>query len=197
MKPPGQPSIAPASSLLAKLVRSACVAVFFFVAAFSSSAADPTNAYAKWIEPWMERPATSPALNGVELKLIVSKVQGETNAAAVAAMTPVQRIYLAYHIQVSAAEVATNGSFRSYVVSNTDARTGDVRWLSPNGLWQLDQLISILPDDDAQLPPAGNRIVVQFRADGQWHVRVYDGNNLPPEVQGVLTLLARPYGKLF
>jgi hypothetical protein len=194
---PRQPSIALASSFLAKLVSRACVAVIFFAAAFSSSAADSTNAYAKWIEPWTERPVTSPALAGVELKLIVSKVQGETNAAAVAAMTPVQRIYLAYHIQVSAAEVATNGSFRSYVVSNTDARTGDVRWLSPNELWQLDQLISILPDDNSQLPPAGNRIVVQFRADGQWHVRVYDGNNLPPEVQGVLSLLARPYGKLF
>jgi len=192
---PRQPSIALASSFLAKLVSRACVAVIFFAAAFSSSAADSTNAYAKWIEPWTERPVTSPALAGVELKLIVSKVQGETNAAAVAAMTPVQRIYLAYHIQVSAAEVATNGSFRSYVVS--DARTGDVRWLSPNELWQLDQLISILPDDNSQLPPAGNRIVVQFRADGQWHVRVYDGNNLPPEVQGVLSLLARPYGKLF
>jgi hypothetical protein len=194
---PRQPSIAPASLFLAKLVRRVCVAVIFFAAAFSSSAADSTNAYAKWIEPWTQRPVTSPALNGVELKLIVSKVQGETNAAAVAVMTPVQRLDLAFHISVSAAEVATNGSFRSYVVSNTYARTGDVRQLSPNGLWQLDQLISILPDDNSQLPPAGDRIVVQFRAAGQWHVRVYDGNNLPPEVQGVLSLLARPYGKLF
>jgi hypothetical protein len=197
MKPHGQPSVATASSLWASL------AVIFFGAGFFlttgiSSAADiaPTNAYASWIKPWSERPATSPALDA-PLTLIISNVRGELDAAAIAAMTPVQRLNLAFHIQVSAAEVATNGGYRNYVVSNTDARTGDVRWLSPNGIWQLDQLISILPEDNAELPPAGNRIVFQFRVDGQWRIRVYDGNNLPSEAQAILNLLAKPYAKLF
>jgi hypothetical protein len=196
MKPPGQRSIIPANLPLAKLVRVIFAAVIFFTAAISLSAADATNAYASWIKPWSERPVTSPALDA-PLKLIVSNVRGELDEAAVTAMTPVQRLDLAYHIKVSATEVATNGGYRSYVVSNTDARTSDIRWLSPNGIWQLDGLISILPDDNSQLPPAGNRIVVQFRADGQWRIRVYDGNNLPPEAQAVLNLLAKPYRKLF
>jgi len=112
-------------------------------------------------------------------------------------MTPLQRLDLAYHIKVSAAEVATNGGFRSYAVSNIDARTSAVRRLSAEDFQRLDQLLSVLPEDNSQLPPAGNRVVLQVRADGQWRVRVYDGNNLPPEAQSILNLLARPYRKLF
>ena len=181
---------------MARQVCQLCAVVIFSVAATSLSAADFTNAYASWIKPWADRPATSPALE-TPLKLIISNVRGETNADAVVAMTPMERLNVAYHIQVSATEVATNGGFRSYIVSNTDARTGDVRWLSPNEIGQLDELISILPEDNSQLPPAGNRIVFQFRADGQWRIRVYDGNNLPPEAHAILNLLAKPYAKLF
>ena len=196
MKPQGKQTISPARSRLAQQVCRLCVAVIFSVAATSLSAADFTNAYANWIKPWADRPANSPTLEA-PLKLIISNVRGETNADAVVAMTPLERLNLAYHIHVSAAEVATNGGFRSYIVSNTDARTGDVRWLSPNEIGQLDELISILPEDNSQLPPAGNRLVFQFRADNQWRVRVYDGNNLPPEAQAILNLLAKPYAKLF
>lgn len=196
MKPHGQPSVDKTSSLLVNFAAIIFAAVIFLTTGISSAAdIAPTNAYASWIKPWSERPATSPALDA-PLTLIVSNVRGELDAA-VATMTPVQRLNLAFHIQVSAAEVATNGGFRSYVVSNTDARTGDVRWLSPNGIWQLDQLISILPEDNAELPPAGNRMVFQFRAEGHWRIRVYDGNNLPPEAQAILNLLAKPYAKLF
>jgi len=190
MKRRGQFSILPLSSPLALFVRSVFVAVIFFVAAISLSAADADSAYAKWIKPWSERPATSPSLDGTELKLIASSVRGE--AAAVTAMTPLQRVDLSYHIKVSATEVATNGGFRSYVVSNTYAQTGDVRWLSAEDVRQLDQLLAKLPEDNSQLPPAGNRVVLQVRADGQWRIRVYDGNNLPPEAQSVLSLLAKP-----
>jgi hypothetical protein len=172
-------------------------AVVFFVVALPLFAADTTNAYTNWIKPWTERPATSPALDGAGLKLIVSNVRGEADENVVATMTPLQRLDLAYHIRVSATEVATNGGCRSYVVSNTDVRTGEVRWLSPKGISELDQLLGQLAADDSQLPPPGNRVVLQIWADDQWHVHVYDGNNLPPEVKAVLSLLAKPYAKLF
>jgi len=173
------------------------VAIIFFTVATSLSAAEVTNAYANWIKPWMEQPATSPTLNGAGLKLVVTSVRGEVDQATVIAMTPVQRIYLSYDIKVSATEVATDGNFRSYVVSNTYDQSSDVRQLSPKDFQQLDQLLAKLPEDNSQLPPAGNRIVVQIFADGQWRVRVYDGSNLPPEVKAVLSLLAKPADKLF
>ena len=94
-------------------------------------------------------------------------------------------------------KVTTDGNFRSYVVSNTYDQSSDVRQLSPKDFQQLDQLLAKLPEDNSQLPPAGNRIVVQIFADGQWRVRVYDGSNLPPEVKAVLSLLAKPADKLF
>jgi hypothetical protein len=197
MKEHGKQSMALPGSTLAMLIRAACAAVIFFAAVFPSSAADSDSAYANWIKPWTERPVTSPALGGAGLKLIVSCVQGETNAAAVAAMTPVERLDLAYHIRVSATEVATNGCCRSYVVSNTNPRTGKNRWLWAGELQKLDGLLAKLPDDQSQLPPPGKRIVVQVLADGQWQVHVYDGNKLPPEVTDVLSLLAKPYSKLF
>ena len=179
------------------IVRSVFAAMLFLVAGFSSSAADATNAYARWIKPWSERPTTSPALAGAGLKLVVSNVRGEPDMAAASALTPMQRLDLAYHIRVSATEVATNGAVRSYVLSNTDARTSEVRWLSPGALPRLDQLLAQLPDDASQLPPAGNRVVLQTFTNGQWCVHVYDGKNLPAEVQSTLNFLAQPYEKLF
>ncbi len=197
MKSHGKSKFISASSSLAKFYRRIFVAVIFSIAAVSLSAAEATNTYAKWIKPWMEQPAVSPTLNGAGLKLVVTSVRGEVDEAAVTAMTPVQRIYLSYHLKVAATEVATNGNFRSYVVSNTYAEPGEVRQLSPEDSLQLDQLLAKLPEDNSQLPPAGNRIVLQMFADGQWRVRVYDGANLPSEVKAVLSLLAKPADKLF
>jgi hypothetical protein len=197
MKQHGHFSILRKRSSLATLVRSTFTAAIFFTAAVSLSAADATNAYTQWIKPWSERPVTSPALAGAGLKLMVSLVKGEADAAAVAAMTPLQRLDLAFHIQVSTAEVATNGSLRSYNVSNSDAKTSTVRRLAPEDFQLLDALLDRLPDDHAQLPPAGRRVIVQFLSSGQWQIRVYDGNQLPPEVQDLLSLLAKPYDKLF
>jgi hypothetical protein len=178
------------------IIRCVFVAILFFVVEFSLAADDTNSAYAHWIKPWSERPATSPALTG-ELKLIVSNVRGEADSAQTITMTPVQRLNLAYHIRVSATEVATNGAIRSYVVSNTDARTSEARWLSPKEIRDLTDLISILPTDDSTLPPAGNRVVIQVRADNQWQVHVYDGNHLPTEAQSILNFLAQPNEKLF
>jgi len=197
MKRPGNLPMISDTAPLAKLLRCAFVVGIFIIATFSLAAADTNSAYARWIKPWSERPANSPALAGAGLKVIVSSVRGESEAAAVAAMTPVQRLYLAYHVQVSAAEVATNGSFRSYVISNTDARTGEVRQLSAEDFQMLGLLLDRLPEDNAQLPPAGERIALQVRVHDQWRIRVYDGKALPPEVQDVLSQLAKPYRKLF
>jgi hypothetical protein len=197
MKMPGKLALVSARLTCAERVCRTFAAVIFLATALPLFATDTTNAYINWIKPWTERPATSPALDGAGLKLIVSDVRGEADETVVATMMPLQRLDLAYHIQVSATEVATNGGCRSYVVSNTDVRTSDVRWLSPNGILQLDQLLGLLPEDNSQLPPPGNRVVLQVWADGQWHIHVYDGNNLPPETQAVLSLLAKPYAKLF
>jgi hypothetical protein len=188
--------------LLGKIYRLPVVRRFAFAvlltAALSAFAADSATTYANWVKPWLERPVTSPALAGAGLKLVVSRVQGEADTATVTAMSAVQRAQLAYHIQVAAAEVATNGSLRTYFISNTDARSSAVRSLAAGDLALLDPLLAQLPDDHAQLPPAGERIVVQFlNADGQWRVYVYDGKNLPLEVKDLLMLLAKPYDKLF
>ena len=197
MKPHGKCSIISAQSSFAMFARCIFVAIIFSTVVASLSAAEATNTYANWIKPWMEQPATSPTLNGAGLKLVVTSVRGEVDQATVIAMTPVQRIYLSYHLKVAATEVATNGNFRSYVVSNTYAEPGEVRQLSPEDFRQLDQLLAKLPEDNSQLPPVGNRIVLQVFTDGQWRVRVYDGANLPPEVKAVLSLLAKPADKLF
>jgi hypothetical protein len=173
------------------------LAAVFFAAVLAARADDSSADYANWVKPWQERPATSPALAGAGLKLVVSRVQNEVEVAAVTAMTPVQRAQLAYHIQVSAAEVATNGSWRTYFVSNTDARSGPVRELAADDCQALAGLLEQLPDDHAQLPPAGDRLVVQTLADNAWLVRVYNGKNLPPEVKKLMSLLARPANNLF
>jgi hypothetical protein len=196
MKPQGKPPVVPAVSSLPMLVRSLFAAVIVF-AVIPLFAADSDPAYARWIKSWTERPVTSPALGGAGLKLVVSCVRGEAADATVTAMTPVDRLKLSYHLKVSSTEVATNGSFRTFTLSNTDAQTSAVRQLSAADLKILDPLLGQLPDDQAQLPPAGQRVVVQFLTAGQWHVRVYDGNKLPPEVTDVVNLLAKPYEKLF
>jgi hypothetical protein len=196
MKPQGKPPVVPAVSSLPMLVRSLFAAVIVF-AVIPLFAADSDPAYARWIKSWTERPVTSPALGGAGLKLVVSCVRGEAADATVTAMTPVDRLKLSYHLKVSSTEVATNGSFRTFTLSNTDAQTSAVRQLSAEDLKILDPLLGLLPDDHAQLPPAGQRVVVQFLTAGQWHVRVYDGNKLPPEVTDVVNLLAKPYEKLF
>jgi hypothetical protein len=165
------------------------------LAAASVSRAD--EAYANWIRPWSERPAQSPALNGGSLKLIVSRVKGEKEIAAVVNMTPVERLQFSYRIQVSAAEVAGDGSLRTYFVSNTDAGSSPVRQMATTDFQRLDSLLNQLPEDDSKLPPAGNRIVVQYPDGGQWRVRVYDGKNLPPEVKNLMALLAKPAKTLF
>jgi len=178
-------------------VRCAGVAMIFFAVTLQLFADDTTDAYTSWVKPWTQSPVTSPALNGAGLRLIVSCVQGETNVAAVKAMSPVDRLDLAYHIRVAAAELATNGGFRSYFVNNTDAKTSTTRWLTSDELAEVDQLLAALPDDQAQLPPPGNRIVMQVLTNGQWKVRVYDGNHLPGTVTNLFNHLAKPYGSLF
>jgi hypothetical protein len=172
-----------------------CVALAALVYAVAQPlyAAENPTPYEKWTKSWAERPATSAALGGVELKAIVSLITGEASPEAVAGMTPVDRLKLAYKIKVAATEVAASGKYRSYFVSNTDSKTEGSRQFSDEDRQKLDQLLAQLPDDHAQLPPAGRRVVVQTRENGAWHVRVYDGNQLPAEVKSLLDLLANPY----
>jgi hypothetical protein len=155
------------------------------------------EAYANWIRPWSERPATSPAFGNGNLKLVVSRVRGEKEITAVASMTPVERLQFSYRIQVSAAEVSGDGGLRTYFVSNTDTGSSPVRPMAAADFQQLDALLNRLPDDGEKLPPAGNRVVVQNLDGGRWHVRVYDGKNLPAEVKDLMALLAQPAKNLF
>lgn len=175
--------------------RQLAVAIIF-AAAISPFAADAAAAYANWVKPWLETPVTSPALDGAGLKLVVSTVVGEAEVAVVGAMTPVERAQLAYRIKVSATEVATNGLCRGYFVCNTSAMTSGNRRLTAEDSNRLEHWLAHLSDDRSQLPPAGRRVVVQTLADGQWRVRVFDGNNLPLELKAVLELLANPCDQL-
>ncbi len=180
----------------ASLQRIAVAAVFFTTVVSLLAVADTSpsaSAYAKWIKPWAARPTTSAALNGAELKLIVTTVRGEAAPDAVAAMTPKERLYLSFHIMVSATEVATNGDSLSYFTSNTQSSRAPVKPLSADDLQKLDQAVAQLPDDGGQLPPAGQRVIVQVLENGQWHVHVYDGAAAPAPVKSILTLLANPY----
>jgi hypothetical protein len=195
MKPSVEPLSVPVSFQPAKPLRCALIALLFFTAAVSMNAADSATAYDAWVKPWAERPATSPSLGDAGLKVIVSIVSGEKDISFVTNMTPVQRLELAYHINVSASEVSTNGAVRSYFVSNSDARSGKVGQLSTDDFQKLAEALAKLPDDLSQLPPAGRRVVVQVWENDRWRVRVYDGNHLPPEVKAVLELLANPFDK--
>lgn len=166
------------------------------MAGLGTFAADAPTFYAAWVKPWSERPITSPALDGVELKAVVSIVAGEADANRVADMTPAERLGLAYRIKVSATEVATNGVARSYLVSNTGNSSTTPRELSAAEFQKLGEALAALPSDDSQLPLAGRRVVVQTLENGKWTVRVYDGRKLPTEVKTLLDQLANPYDKL-
>jgi len=176
-------------------IRQALAAILFF-SAISLHGTDVPTAYDAWIKPWTNRPAASPALGAAGLKAIVSIVTGEADYAAVTNMTPVERLRASYEIKVAATEVATNGTYRSYFVSNTDALTTHTREFSPEEYQKLNEALARVPEDHAQLPPAGRRVVVQIWDNNQWQVRVYDGNKLPPEVKAVLDLLNNPAGQL-
>ena len=153
--------------------------------------------YANWIRPWLERPVQSPAFNNCSLKLIISRIKGEAEIAVVTKMLPVERLQLAYHIQVSAAEVANDGSLRTYFVSNTESTASPVRQMAATDFQQLNALLNQLPVDRATLPSAGDRVVVQYLDGSQWRIRVYPAKNLPTEVENLMTLLAKPAKKLF
>ena len=177
-----------------KLIRAALAALLLLLA-LPVSAADSAAAYAAWIKPWAERPLASPALGDAGLKVIVSTITGEAGLDVVAKMTPVERLNLAYRIRVAATEVATNGIHRNYFVSNTGAEADSSRPLNEADFQKLTESLAQLPDDHAQLPPPGRRVVVQTVENGQWRIRVYDGNQLPPEVKAVLDQLANPFDR--
>jgi hypothetical protein len=193
MKPCAEPTPVPVSFHRANLFLCALTAILFF-STVSLHAADSATAYDAWVKPWAERPATSASLSA-GLKAVVSIVSGEKDISVVTNLTPVQRLELAYHIKVSASEIATNGACRGYFVSNTEAKSGAARQLAPEDFQKLSEALAQLPEDHSQLPPAGKRVVVQVWENSQWRVRVYDGNNLPPEVRSVLDLLANPFDK--
>jgi hypothetical protein len=197
MKLHGEHFLVPAGLTLARLARHTFFALIFSAVTLPLFADDADPAYVAWIKPWTEQPATSAAMGGVGLKLIVSCVEGETNAAAASAMSPKDRLILAYHLRVSTTEVSTNGECRSYVVSNTAARTSTLRHMTPGDWGMLDPMLSQIPPDNGQLPPPGQRVIIQIWQGDHWQVFVYDGNHLPTEVANVLTVLARPYDKLF
>jgi hypothetical protein len=176
------------------MVLALLAAVCPVMAADSDSDVAAPSAYAKWIKPWAARPTTSPVLGGAELKVMVTTVQGEASQTIVTSMTPLERLYQGYHIKVSTAEVATNGDYRSYFVSNTDALTTPVHRLSGKDFQQLEQWLAQLPEDNGQLPPPGHRVIVQVLEDDEWHVHVYDGTKAPSEVKSILALLANPFG---
>lgn len=165
------------------------------LAAGRSWAADSATFYGAWVKPWTERPATSAALDNAELKAIVSIVAGEADANKIADMTPAERLAISYHIKVAATEIATNGACRDYFVSNTSNKSTEARQLSAADQQKLTNQLAQLPDDNAQLPLAGRRVVVQTRENGQWHIRVYDGRKLPAEVKSLLDQLANPYAQ--
>lgn len=177
-----------------KLIRAALAACLLLLV-LPVSATDSADAYAAWIKPWAERPLTSPALGDAGLKAIVSTITGETEQGAAAKMNPVERLNLAYRIRVAATEIATNGVSRNYFVSNTGAEAVGSRPMNEADFQKLTEMLGQLPDDHAQLPPAGRRVVVQIAENGQWRVRVYDGNQLPPEVKALLHQLANPFDR--
>lgn len=176
-----------------RFLRCAVFAALILVVPARLTAGDGATAYDSWTKSWAERPATSPALGGAELKAIITIITGELNPDSVAGMTPVDRLKLSYRIKVAATEVTGGGKYRSYFVSNTDSLTAVPQELSAEKMQKLETLLAGLPDDHAQLPPAGRRVVVQTRDNGAWRVRVYDGHQLPAEIQAVMDLLANPY----
>ncbi len=168
------------------------VAIFPATAADSDTNAPAPSPYAKWIKPWAGRPTTSAALGGAELRLMVSTVRGEVPLSELAKMTPVERLYYSYRIKVATTEMATTGDCHYYFVSNTDMTSAPNRKLSADDLQLLDKFLAQLPDDHSELPPPGQRIVVQVLEKSQWHVHVYDGSKVPLEVKSIMNLLANP-----
>lgn len=181
---------------LLSFLRAGFAALIFLAAANHSEAADAATYYANWVKPWVERPTTSAALAGTELRAVVSIVTGEADANKIADMTPAERLNLAYHIKVATTEIATNGMAQDYFVSNLATKIGEPRPLSAEERQKLEASLVALPDDHQQLPLAGRRVVVQTLENGQWHVRVYDGKQLPAEVKSLLDQLANPYAAM-
>lgn len=173
-----------------------------FTAVFSTRAEVSTNSpssaadYAQWTKSWAERPITNSIPDGPGLKVVVTIVKGEAPLSATTKMTPVERLYQAYHIRIIGSEIATNGSCRCYFSSNTDARVVPLRQLSADQLKQLDELLARLPDDNMTLPPPGQRIVVQVLEQDHWRIHVYNGAAMPPEIHSILALIDNPFNQM-
>lgn len=174
------------------------IAVILLAAVFAARAEDAANSlpavsdYAHWIKPWAERPVTNSVSGGAGLKVVVSVVTGEAPLSTVTNMSPVERLAAAFHINVVASEITTNGACRFYSVSNTDAKLAPARQFSADALQQLDDLLARLPDDGLTLPPAGQRVVVQVLEQDHWRVRVYDRAAAPVEIRSLLALINNP-----
>lgn len=180
----------------------AVIILTLFAGLFVAQAETATNSpaaateYARWTKSWAERPMTNSIPGGPELKAVVSIVQGEAPLSAMAKMTKVQRLYVAYRIRVVGAEITTNGYCRCYFTSNTDARSASLNQLSAGELKQLNDILNHLPDDHQKLPPPGKRIVVQVLENQHWQIHVYDGNDLPPQIHSLLALIHNPFYQL-
>lgn len=176
--------------------RLACVlSALAAVPLFAAGDENVPASYAAWVRPWAGRPTDSGLLAGTAPKWVVTVISGEAEVAAVTNMTALERLELAYHIRTAATEIATNGLHRAYLVSNSGVRLGALRNFSEKEMAKFDQLLSQLPDDHGQLPPAGRRVAVQTWEAGRWHIRVYDGNQPSPELKALLRLLANPFEK--
>jgi hypothetical protein len=84
--------------------------------------------------------------------------------------------------------VGANGQVGFFHEDCGGGRSGGYAAISDENLKKLRGLLSKLPDDHSQLPPAGRRLVVQVRSGTRVLARVYDRTDLPDKVLEILRL---------
>jgi WD40 repeat protein len=84
--------------------------------------------------------------------------------------------------------VSTEGRVSFFQYSAYGAKGGGYPAIPSEDLHRLKQLLQNLPDDHAQLPPAGRRVVLQVPDGDQVLARAYDRANMPDQVLEILRL---------
>ena len=145
--------------------------------------------YDEWIKPctakaesgWFPGPKGATANVETPLKLIVTVVENDEPQAKGEELSFSRK-------SVYGCQVAIDGQVRYFFHGPRGSKGSGYPKIPDADRKRLDKLLLKLPDDGAQLPPPGRRLVLQVPKGNHCQARVYDRANAPDEVWETLRL---------
>jgi WD40 repeat protein len=139
--------------------------------------------YDLWIRRYRSGPLKGALGDNNKIKLKITAVEGDDRNPDDKANSLIQFGDLV--VQYGCA-ISVEGTISYFRISPFDVKGGGLSELPSENIEKLNQLITDLPDDRAELPPPGRRLVIQVAAENGVLARVFDRANAPDEILQIL-----------